>query len=131
MDITRGSRRARHVAATHGNTSTSANANNTHAHANAASSPRPQTSEIASSPVPQLAATPSGPAARSRLNPSQGASPVAAPMITPDGPPLHPTPNRPPEQQRRRRAPPPNPFRLYRSKLDCRSYVEPPLLVVA
>ncbi|KAF5553893.1 anaphase-promoting complex subunit 10 [Fusarium phyllophilum] len=111
MDITRGSRRARHVAATHANPNTSTNAR---AQANRASSPRPVPSDITSSPVPQVpAATPSGPS--TRLHPSQGASPLAAgSMITPDGPPIHRTPDQPPDQ-RRRRAPPPNPFRLYRS----------------
>jgi len=114
MDITRGSRRARHVAATHANPNSNTNAR---AQANMASSPRPVPSDITSSPVPQVpAATPSGPS--TRLNPSQGASPLAAgPMVTPDGPPIHRTPDQPPDQ-RRRRAPPPNPFRLYRSKLN-------------
>ncbi|EXL82955.1 anaphase-promoting complex subunit 10 [Fusarium oxysporum f. sp. conglutinans race 2 54008] len=111
MDITRGSRRARHVAATHANPNSNTNAR---AQANMASSPRPVPSDITSSPVPQVpAATPSGPS--TRLNPSQGASPLAAgPMVTPDGPPIHRTPDQPPDQ-RRRRAPPPNPFRLYRT----------------
>ncbi|KAF5676311.1 anaphase-promoting complex subunit 10 [Fusarium heterosporum] len=113
MDITRGSRRARHVAATHANA-------NTRANANAASSPGAGTvtSEIASSPVPQFTATPSGPPAR--LQPSQGASPAAS-IITPDGPPLHRTPDQPPDQ-RRRRAPPPNPFRLYRTNMPPRRH---------
>ncbi|RGP72683.1 anaphase-promoting complex subunit 10 [Fusarium longipes] len=113
MDITRGSRRARHVAATYANTNANANAHS-HAHANAASSPRPAASEITSSPAPQFAVTPSGPAPRTRLQPSQGASPAAAPMITPDGPPVQWTPDQLPDQ-RRRRAPPPNPFRLHRN----------------
>ncbi|PTD08968.1 hypothetical protein HYE67_004710 [Fusarium culmorum] len=111
MDITRGSRRARHVAASHANTNANAHPR---AHANAASSPRPAESEITSSPAPHFAATPSGPAPRSRLQPSQGASPAGASMITPDGPPLHRTPDQPPDRQRRR-APPQNPFRLYRT----------------
>ncbi|KAF5553036.1 anaphase-promoting complex subunit 10 [Fusarium mexicanum] len=108
MDITRGSRRTRHVAATHANPNA-----NARAQANRASSPRPVPSDITSSPVPQVpAATPSGPS--TRLHPSQGASPLAAgSMVTPDGPPIHRTPDQPPDQ-RRRRAPPPNPFRLYR-----------------
>ncbi|RGP75843.1 anaphase-promoting complex subunit 10 [Fusarium sporotrichioides] len=110
MDITRGSRRARHVAATHANTNANAHPR---AHANAASSPRPAESDITSSPAPHFAATPSGPAARSRPQLSQGASPAGASMITPDGPPLHRTPDQPPDRQRRR-APPQNPFRLYR-----------------
>ncbi|EMT73208.1 Anaphase-promoting complex subunit 10 [Fusarium odoratissimum] len=111
MDITRGSRRARHVAATHANPNSNTNAR---AQANMASSPRPVPSDTTSSPVPQVpAATPSGPS--TRLHPSQGASPLAAgPMVTPDGPPIHRTPDQPPDQ-RRRRAPPPNPFRLYRT----------------
>ncbi|RMJ14780.1 hypothetical protein CDV36_005573 [Fusarium kuroshium] len=99
MDITRGSRRARHVAAAH----TTPNA----AAAAAASSPQgiiPNTSSPAG--------TPSGPA---RLPPTQGASPAAA-LVTPDAPAaLHRTPDQPPDRQRRR-APPPNPFRLYRSE---------------
>ncbi|KAK6699905.1 hypothetical protein SNK03_012642 [Fusarium graminearum] len=111
MDITRGSRRARHVAASHANTNANAHPR---AHANAASSPRPAESEITSSPAPHFAATPSGPAPGSRLQPSQGASPAGASMITPDGPPLHRTPDQPPDRQRRR-APPQNPFRLYRT----------------
>ncbi|GKU00659.1 anaphase-promoting complex subunit 10 [Fusarium langsethiae] len=115
MDITRGSRRARHVAATHANTNANAHPR---AHANAASSPRPGESDITSSPAPHFAATPSGPAARSRPQLSQGASPAGASMITPDGPPLHRTPDQPPDRQRRR-APPQNPFRLYRrSRMD-------------
>ncbi|KAF4447465.1 Anaphase-promoting complex subunit 10 [Fusarium austroafricanum] len=109
MDITRGSRRARHVAAAHGHGQGN---NSTNANINTASSPRPVTSEITSSPVPQVAATPSGPS--TRLHPSQGASPVVGALVTPDGPPLHRTPDQPPDQ-RRRRAPPPNPFRLYRT----------------
>ncbi|KAL3595157.1 hypothetical protein FPOAC2_09478 [Fusarium poae] len=110
MDITRGSRRARHVAATHADTNTYVHPR---AHANAASSPRPPESEITSSPAPHFSATPSGPATRSRPQLSQGASPAGASMITPDGPPLHRTPDEPPDRQRRR-APPQNPFRLYR-----------------
>ncbi|KAF5016604.1 hypothetical protein F66182_11666 [Fusarium sp. NRRL 66182] len=99
MDITRGSRRARHVAAAHANTNI-----------NASSPSGPAApSDIASSP--QVAETPSG--SSYRLPPGQGASPATA-WVTPDGPPplLHRTPDQPPDP-RRRRAPPPNPFRLY------------------
>ncbi|RSL64501.1 hypothetical protein CEP54_004654 [Fusarium duplospermum] len=100
MDITRGSRRARHVAAAH----TTPNA------AAAASSPQGPGGIIPNTSSP--AGTPSGPA---RLPPTQGASPAAA-LVTPDAPAaLHRTPDQPPDQ-RRRRAPPPNPFRLYRSE---------------
>ncbi|KAH7249312.1 anaphase-promoting complex, subunit 10-domain-containing protein [Fusarium solani] len=97
MDITRGSRRARHVAAAH-----------TTPNAAAASSPQGPGGTIPNTSSP--AGTPSGPA---RLPPAQGASPAAA-LVTPDAPAaLHRTPDQPPDQ-RRRRAPPPNPFRLYR-----------------
>ncbi|KAF4967528.1 hypothetical protein FSARC_4913 [Fusarium sarcochroum] len=102
MDITRGSRRARHVAAAHANAGANANANA------AASSPSGPGHGMPSSPF--VAGTPSGSAAR--LPPGHGASPAAG-LVTPDGPPLHRTPDQPPDQ-RRRRAPPPNPFRLYR-----------------
>ncbi|KAL6363832.1 hypothetical protein LRP88_03256 [Fusarium phalaenopsidis] len=98
MDITRGSRRARHVAAAH-----------TTPNAAAASSPQGPGGTIPNTSSP--AGTPSGPA---RLPPAQGASPAAA-LVTPDAPAaLHRTPDQPPDQ-RRRRAPPPNPFRLYRT----------------
>ncbi|KAJ4190795.1 hypothetical protein NW755_005005 [Fusarium falciforme] len=98
MDITRGSRRARHVAAAH-----------TTPNAAAASSPQGPGDTIPNTSSP--AGTPSGPA---RLPPAQGASPAAA-LVTPDAPAaLHRTPDQPPDQ-RRRRAPPPNPFRLYRT----------------
>ncbi|KAM5378893.1 hypothetical protein ACJZ2D_004195 [Fusarium nematophilum] len=100
MDITRGSRRARHVAAAR-------------ASANATSSPSARHGGAAA-PEPVAASSPAGtPGSSARLAPGHGASPAAA-LVTPDAPPpLHRTPDQP-SDQRRRRAPPPNPFRLYR-----------------
>ncbi|KAF4471244.1 anaphase-promoting complex subunit 10 [Fusarium albosuccineum] len=123
MDMTRGSRRARHVAN-----------NVTPSNANAASSPSVHQAApgrgggggagaAASSP----AGTPSG---SSRLVPGQGASPAAA-LVTPEAPPphLHRTPDQPADQ-RRRRAPPPNPFRLHTSECLFVDFSKPEFLLV-
>ncbi|KPM38432.1 hypothetical protein AK830_g8140 [Neonectria ditissima] len=100
MDFSRGSRRARHVAA-------NANAN---ASANAAAAS-----------AEHNALSPPGTAAALAVG-GLGAA-VSAALVTPDAPPppLHRTPDQPVEQLRR--APPPNPFRLYRTAFTLSSLI--------